>query len=96
MTVGEFDDDVLETALDRRVVLSALATEPHHRRDLQQEFDISKTTCHRIVRSFDEKGLVRRTESGYVATLLGRIVAEQVARFEEVVRTAYRMEHCSN
>lgn len=91
MVVGEFDDDVLETVVDRKDVLLALATEPRHRRELQESFDISKTTCHRIVRSFDERGLVRRTEDGYEATVLGRIVAEQLARFEETVETAYRL-----
>jgi len=91
MREGEFDDDVLETALARKGILLALAAEPHHRRELQEAFDISKTTCHRIIRSFDEKGLIRRTELGYEATLLGRIVAKQVSRFHDTVETAYRL-----
>lgn len=84
-------DDLLETAVDRRSVLAALADEPHHRRELQERLDLSKTTCHRIVRSFDEKGLVRRTDGGYELTLLGRTVAERVAEFEGDLRTAYRV-----
>ena len=89
--VGEFDDDVLETAITRKGVLSALAAEPHYRRELQEEFDISKTTCHRIIRSFDEKGFVRRTDTGYEVTFLGRLVAEQISQFEETVETAYQL-----
>lgn len=92
MTVGEFDEEVLETAIARKDVLRALAAEPHHRREIQAEFDVSKSTCHRIIQSFDEKGLLRRTEAGYEATLLGHIVAEQVDRFEDVVETAYRLD----
>lgn len=90
--VGDFDEEVLEIALNRKDVLLALAAGPRHRRELQEGFDISKTTCHRIIRSFDENALIQRTESGYEVTLLGRIVAEQVSRFEETVETAYRLD----
>ena len=92
MTGGEFDEDVLQTAINRKDVLSALATEPHHRQEIQDRFDISKTTCHRIIRSFDEKGLIRRTEAGYEVTLLGHIIAKQVTQFEHVAETAYRLD----
>lgn len=87
----ECDDDLLETAVRRKPALAALAEEPRHRRELQAELDLSKTTCHRIIRSFDEKGLVRRTESGYELSPLGRIVAAEVSRFEENVETACRL-----
>jgi hypothetical protein len=84
-------DDVLETGVDRREGLQALAAEPHHRRESQAVFGVSKATSH-SVRSFDGNGLVRRTESGYEATLSGRIVAGQPARFEGTVETACRLE----
>lgn len=87
----EFDDEVLETAIRRKPALAALAEEPRHRRDLQEQLDLSKATCHRIVRSFDEMGLLRRTEDGYELTGLGQAVAEQVGAFERTVRTAYRL-----
>ncbi|MFT4892072.1 MAG: putative transcriptional regulator [Halobacteriales archaeon] len=87
----ECDEDLLETAVRRKSALAALAEEPRHRRELQAELDLSKTTCHRIVRTFDEKNLVRRTESGYDLSLLGRIVAEAVTRFEGNVETACRL-----
>lgn len=88
----EFDPELLELAVTRRPVLAALAEEPHHRRELQDRLDISKTTCHRIIRSFDEHGLVRRTGSGYGLTTLGRVLAEQVARFEETAETASQLQ----
>jgi len=92
MTEAAFDEAVLTTAVKRRPVLSALAEEPHHRKELQAALDLSKTTCHRIVRSFDEKGLLRRTDSGYELTALGGVVHEQVDAFGGTVRTAYRLQ----
>lgn len=92
MAGRQFDEEVLETAIDRRPALSALADEPHHRRELQAKLDISKTTCHRIVRSFDEKGLLRRTDRGYELTELGEFLERQVDRFHSRVRAAYRLE----
>lgn len=86
-----FDDGLLETAVDRKGVLRTLRDAPQHRSDLEQTLDLSKTTCHRIIRSFDEEGLVRRTDEGYDLTPLGRIVADQVLKFEETVETAFLM-----
>lgn len=92
MSPAEFDADLLETAIRRKPVLEALTSEPHHRQELQDELDLSKTTCHRIVRTFDEHGLLRRTDRGYALSTVGEHVAEEVAQFDESVRTAYRLE----
>ncbi|PSP61680.1 transcriptional regulator [Halobacteriales archaeon QH_7_66_37] len=91
MPAAEFDPEVLTTAVERQPVLSALAEEPHHRKELQTALDLSKTTCHRIIRTFDDRGLLRRTDSGYELTRLGEIVHEQVESFDATVRTAYRL-----
>ena len=87
-----FDEEVLEIAVARKPVLSALADAAHHRQELQDELGLSKTTCHRIVRTFDEKGLLDRTDSGYELTSLGEVVHERVERFGSTVRTAYRLQ----
>ena len=87
-----FDDELLRTAVTRKRALAALAEEPHHRRDLQERLGVSKTTCHRIVRALDERGLVRRTDRGYELTELGNAVAGEVDRFETNVRLAYQLE----
>lgn len=92
MESEEFDEEILETAVERRSVLAALADTPHHRKELQEELDISKTTCHRIVRTFDEKGLLRRTDSGYELTRKGELIQEQVARYYRNVRAADTLE----
>lgn len=86
-----FDEELLRTAVQRREILTALAEEPHDRRDLQTAFDISKATCHRIVRTFEEYDLVRRADRGYTLTPLGDAVAAQVAQFDSGVRTATRL-----
>lgn len=88
----DFDDELLEIAVKRKPVLRALASEPHHRRELQERLGLSKTTCHRIVRTFDEHGLLRRTDRGYELTRFGEIVAERVDRFDSTIRTAHRIE----
>lgn len=88
----EFTDDVLETAVTRKSALAALAEGPHHRQELQKELDSSKATCHRIIRSFDEQGLIRRTDDGYELSELGRTLNAQVRQFEESVRTAWQIE----
>lgn len=90
--VGDFDSEVLTTAIERKPALAALAREPHHREQLQEELDLSKTTCHRIVRTFDDRGLLQRSDSGYELTTLGELVYERVDEFDESVRLAYRLQ----
>ena len=91
MEADELDDEVVETVIRRREILGALAERPHHRRELQEAFDVSKTTCHRIVRSLEEKDLLRRTDEGYELGALGTTISRQVEEFERNVRTAYRL-----
>lgn len=86
------DDDILELAVKRKPVLAVLADRAHHRQELEERLDISKATCHRIVRSFDEHGLLRRTDRGYELTELGHVVADQVGAFERNIHTAYDLE----
>lgn len=91
-TVVDVDDEILETALRRKPALRALAEAPRDRRDLQTALDVSKTTCHRIVRSLEDHSLVTRGDDGYATTLLGDVVVGELDRFEETVETAYRLE----
>lgn len=88
----EFDEGILPTVVNRKEALAVLAEEPHHRRELQDKLDHSKATCHRIIRSFDERELLKRTGNGYALSALGRTVNEQVSQFEETVRTAQQIE----
>jgi predicted transcriptional regulator len=88
----EFSEQLLAIAVERRGALAALAREPHHREELEAELDVSKTTCHRIIRTFDDRGLLGRTDSGYVLTPLGELLSDLVGEFESSARLAYRLE----
>jgi hypothetical protein len=92
MTGDAFDDEILETAVARRPALSALAAGPRHRRELQAELDVSKTTCHRIVSTFDEYGLLRRTDDGYELTAKGKLLETYVDEYYRYVRTTFLLE----
>lgn len=89
---GEFSEELLATAVKRKGALAALAREPHHRGELETELDVSKTTCHRIIRTFDDQELLRRTDSGYTLNALGQLVYELVDEFDSGVRLAYRLQ----
>lgn len=92
MDPGAFDEEILAVALERRSVLAALAEAPHHRQELQDRLDLSKTTCHRIVRTFDERGLLHRTDTGYELTTKGELVERQVDAYVRNVRAACQLE----
>lgn len=54
--------------------------------------EISKTTCHWIVRTLEGHGLVDRTDDGYILTELGRTLTDEVHSFERNVQMATRLE----
>lgn len=83
---------LFEEAVDRRAALDALAEGTLHRQDLESRLGVSKTTCHRIIRSFDEHGLVRRTDDGYRLSELGEVVAGELDRAARNVATACELE----
>lgn len=86
------EGELLETAIRRKPALALLTEGPHHRRELEEELGVSKATCHRIIRSFDEEELLRRTDDGYELTEFGRVVSEQMRQVEETVRAARQLE----
>lgn len=84
--------DILDEALTRREALKTLGERPLHRRELEERLDVSKTTCHRIIRSFDQHGLLRRTEEGYRLSRLGEVVADELDQATRNVATARELE----
>jgi predicted transcriptional regulator len=86
------DDEVTTVLLEREQVLSALQDGPCDHRTLEERLDISKSTCHRIVRTLENNGLVRKSDGGYELTELGRVLKRQVDRYESAVDTAVEME----
>lgn len=85
-------DDLLEIILRRKDVLRALDESPHRRSRLQSRLDFSKTTCHRIIRTLEDHGIVDRSDEGYILTELGRTLTEEVHTFERNVKIATRLE----
>lgn len=84
--------DMLDEAMRRRAAIAALSDGPLHRRDLEDELGVSKTTCHRIIQQFDDEGLVERTDQGYRLSAVGEIVAREIERATRNVATANDLE----
>lgn len=89
---GGFDEEILQTAVERRDALSLLAEGPYHRKELEDELDVSKTTCHRIVRTLDNNGLLDRTDRGYTLTKKGTLLESSVDDFYTNVRAIFVFE----
>lgn len=92
MADDTFDEEILTTAVERRDALALLADGPHHRREIQAELDLSKTTCHRIVRTFDNYGLLERTDDGYELTATGTLLESAVDNYAKTVRATFEYE----
>ncbi len=54
-----------------------LLGEPLYKRDLVAAVDRSRSTVDRAVRELEDAGLVERVDGGYVATVAGRLAAEE-------------------
>lgn len=54
-----------------------LLDEPLYKRDLVAAVDRSRSTVDRAVRELEDAGLVARVDGGYVATVAGRLAAEE-------------------
>lgn len=91
MAEEPFEEEILKTAVERREVLSLLS-EPHHRQEIQERLDISKTTCHRIVRTLDDNGLLDRTDRGYELTQKGVLLEAYVDEYYRGVRATFELE----
>lgn len=87
----EFDDQLAETALRRGEFLRFMADKPRTRHDIQEALDISKATCHRIVRGFEDDALLARVDDGYELTGFGRAVAAEVDDYETALRLGQKL-----
>lgn len=87
----ERDSDFLLDVIRYASGLEALVDGPHDRRELERRLDVSRTTSYRFTRSFDDLGLVEKSEGRYTLTAVGERVRDAVATFETRVRTALRL-----
>lgn len=76
---------------NRVTILKALIEESHRQRDLVDQTDISRVTVSRTLDAFHERGWIRKTDDGFTATPIGKIVAEDYAQLAETMDVACRL-----
>ena len=85
---AEVATEQLAELLGHWPMLAALREGPLDRRDLQEQLEVSRSTCHRHTRALTEAGLVERPTNEYVLTRPGGVVADAVSAFATHVQTA--------
>ncbi|MFB6118081.1 tetratricopeptide repeat protein [Halosegnis sp.] len=83
MTDGGWATDQLELIARRVDFVGALADGAARPHELVEQLGVSRSTVSRALRELSEAGLVRRTDDGYAATVVGRIAATQYRSFAE-------------
>ncbi|WP_248895524.1 helix-turn-helix transcriptional regulator [Haloplanus halobius] len=79
--------EFLALSPNRVAVLRHLAQERRTRTELARETGASQATLGRILRDFEERSWIRRTEGGYVATATGELVAEGFLDLLDIMQT---------
>lgn len=82
----------LSRSSNRIMILDALTSGPHTRRELADGTDASRTTVDRIVNELDERGWAERTTDGdYVATPAGTHLVAQLLPLIDAVTAIRRL-----
>jgi tetratricopeptide (TPR) repeat protein/predicted transcriptional regulator len=74
-------DDVV-AVVKRRIDLLERLREPRQKREIVDALSVSRSTVDRAMRELEQYGFVCRLDGGFVATELGRTVAESYRRFQ--------------
>lgn len=77
--------------LKRKHVLDALRDERLTRRDIEDRFDVARTTAYRTTVALEEQGLIESTDAGYRPTPHGVAVAAAGERYAEGLAAAERL-----
>lgn len=80
------DSSLLAVLQKRSDVLALLVDSPRTKPNLVGELDVSRSTVDRAVRELDERGLVKRTDGGFAATLTGRLAHDAYREFHDQMR----------
>ncbi len=88
MGVDRDEADVLRTAISRRRVFRVFEDGGATRSDVQMALDVSRSTSHRVVKTFESLGIVKRQNGTYELTPFGRVVHEETERATSTVRVA--------
>lgn len=90
------EDDVAAKAVrvvtQRLDFLDRLSESALSKRELVDELPYSRSTVDRAIRDLQTTGLIEQTDDGYVATLCGRVSADQYRRFVQTARDAVAVE----
>ncbi|KDE60270.1 IclR family transcriptional regulator [Halostagnicola sp. A56] len=79
--------EFLALSPNRIAVLNALRNAPATRRELEDSTGASQPTLGRILRDFEDRNWIARTDEGYDVTATGRLVAAGFTDLREIVET---------
>lgn len=86
------EDDGFYTEIAKRTpMLEVIREEPRSLQELDQLLSMSRSTIHRAIRSFEERGLLEKNADGYVLTGYGLIVADEATTFRDRLQIAHRL-----
>lgn len=91
LRLTETDRDLFLDVIRYAPALEALGDSPRDRRELERQFDVSRTTCYRVTRAFQDQGLIEKSGGRYALTAAGEEIREAVATVETNVETALRL-----
>lgn len=83
--------EFLALSSNRIASLEALAEEPHSRRELADVTGASQPTLGRILRDFEGRRWIDRSEGGYEATATGRMVADGMTDMLAIMETEAKL-----
>lgn len=78
--------------LQRRDLLDALREECLTRRDIEERFDVARTTAYRMTVEFEELGVIESTDNGYRLSPYGNAAATACSRFDEILTAGKRLK----
>lgn len=77
--------------LERGPLLAAIQEEPLDRRELEQRFDVSRTTVYRATVDLEERGLIEQTDGSYRLTSHGRGVTAAIDQYQNSLAAVDRL-----
>lgn len=86
------DTELLLEAVKRAPLLATLLDEPTEIRELNHRLAPSRSTIHRTVQTFTDRGLVTKTDEGLQLTGFGRTVAQFTVEYQRRLESAERLE----
>lgn len=80
----------------RAPLLEALRGQPRSMGELDERLDVSRSTIHRALGTFEELNVVRKTDRRYGLTGFGRTITERTSEFSREIATAWDLDEFLN